>query len=186
MKRLLTASLVLASLVVAQTARAQGQWLHVDIVDQRDRQTSVRLNLPLASIAAALPLIPQERVRHCRIELNDRTITRAEIALMVEKLRTAPEYVVLTIERDGDKLDATRAKDMLVISTHEENLNSPRLQLRIPMTVAEALSAGNRETLDLHAAARALVRRGAGELVLISSDEHRVRIWADGAPDGMR
>ena len=54
------------------------------------------------------------------------------------------------------------------------------------MTVAAALSAGNQQTLDLHAAARALVERGAGELVLINSDDSRVRIWADGAPEGMR
>ncbi|MEO8215653.1 MAG: hypothetical protein ABI718_01075 [Acidobacteriota bacterium] len=186
MKGGILAASVLATWTLAVPVQAQARWLHVEITGDHGGQSVVQMNLPLASLTAALPLIPLNAWGHCRLELNDRTVSRAEIAFMVQKLRNAPENAVLSIATDGDRLDASRSGDMLVVTIREENLNASPVQVRIPFAVAEAVSLGSGDRLDLRAATRALVMRGAGELVVVNSNDGRVRIWADGIPDVRR
>ncbi len=57
--------------------------------------------------------------------------------------------------------------------------NDESVDVRVPERVVDALLSGEGDELNLEAAIHALVEEGEGELVTVTSQDERVRVWVD-------
>ncbi len=53
------------------------------------------------------------------------------------------------------------------------------MDIKVPLTVVEALLSAGKDELDVLAAVRALAAHGDTELVTVKDDKNTVRIWVD-------
>lgn len=153
-------------------------WLHVAVDEASPRGASVRVNLPLALVEAALALIPQAEARKVTIAFDGADVSLAELATAWRRLGPR-SGTLLTVDEPRLRTVVSRRGGFLVVDSHDRRRGGERVVVRIAAPVVDALLAGPGDRLDLAAAVRALAAAGAGEITADSDDGHRVRIWVD-------
>lgn len=175
MKKTLAALAVL--LLPVAHAQADDRWLHV-AVDGDDE--TVRINLPIAVVAAAMPFV-ESRATEARLELDDHDFDLADIRRLVTALTDAKDGEYVTID-DGDETVRIRKEGkFLYVDAKEGNADDPdeHVEVRMPIEVAAALVSGQEDELNLSAALDALAKHGTGDLVVVRDHDETVRIWID-------
>ncbi len=175
MKRTLAALAV--ALLPASAAHADDRWLHV-AVDGDDE--TVRINLPIAVVAAAMPFL-EMHAHEGRLELDDHDLEIADVRRLVVALNEAQDGEYVTVE-DGDETVRIRKEGkFLYVDAKEGHKDDPdeQVEVRMPIEVAAALVSGPEDELNLAAALDALAKHGTGDLVVVRDDEETVRIWID-------
>lgn len=173
--RTLLPALIVA--LIASPVAASDLWFHLRVDERSDGNTKVRVNVPLAIVEAALPLIPKHNPDHRRLEVNGREIQPEQFRGALRALRNSAEDMPVTIAVDGENVVFSRRADVVFMDV--EHHDGERAVIRMPFDLAEALVAGEGNEVDMRGAARALVRRGAGELLTVATDDSTVRMWID-------
>lgn len=176
-----TALLAVAALLVATfaavPAQAQdGLWLHV-FVEETEGAT-VKVNLPLSFIETAIRMIPEEEMRNGRIKIEDEEITVAELRELWASLEDAGDAALVEVDDHGEKVFVRKRGGYLLVEVQEAG-EAAQVNVRIPERVVEALLSAEGDELDVAAALRALAAEGAGELVTVTDEDNRVRVWVD-------
>lgn len=178
--------LALAALLVlpAGSASADGDlWLHVRV--DSDRGEKVSVNLPLSLVEKAVAMIPDEHFHHGELVLDDihwghgHHLSVAELRDLWNELQASPDMTFVTLESADETVRVSKSGGYLLVDAEESGDTSA--EVRIPVSVVDALLSGEGEELDIRAAVEALARHGEGELVTVSEDDERVRVWIDGS-----
>lgn len=154
-------------------------WLHVAATTTRHKANRVTVNLPMRAIARALPLAPKGHPSNRCIEVDGRQLSMTEIRDALTTLRGSQEGVVVTRTEGESKLEFSRVSGVLRIVSND---GFDRSEMLMPVELAEALTSGTGDDPNLAALSGAIVRRGAGEVMRINSEESNVRIWVDLSP----
>lgn len=174
------ATLLLAALPLTATpATAEDLWLHV-AVDEGPDGARVRVNLPLSMAETAIGMIPEEGMRNGRIRIDDSDLTIAELRQLWNQLESSPDATFVEVEEADERVLVSKSGGYLLVTVHGSGEETQRVEAKIPAAVVDALLSGEAEELDLIAAVQALADHGAGELVTVSDDATRVRVWVDG------
>ncbi|HUF17128.1 MAG TPA: hypothetical protein VMS12_03685 [Thermoanaerobaculia bacterium] len=173
-----SAAILGATLLVSMPALGADLWLHLRSESQNGRRNRVVINLPVRALEKALPMIPREVSRNCELRFSEVRITPGELRAVVQQLRVAPSGAEVRLTPDDTELAFRREGDVLQISGTSHWRRGLNGTVRVPFDLAEALLGGEGD-LDFRAAVELLVRRGAGEIVLINHEDHNVRIWVD-------
>jgi hypothetical protein len=177
-------SLALAALLLVPVGAARADddlWLHVRV--DGDRGETVSVNLPLALVEKAIPLIPDEHFRHGVLVLDDvewghgRRLSVADLRELWSELQASPDMTFVTVESDDEKVRVSKSGGYLLVDAADRGRES--VEVRVPLAVVDALLSGDGEALDIRAAIAALARHGGGELVAVNQDDERVRVWID-------
>ncbi len=182
-------------------------WVHVDV----SGQTTMSLNLPLTAIEAVLAMapeaivdgdgqlqlggrreIPVTAIRAAWSQLRDAgDIEIADIRDGRQSVRVAREgeTILVDVTGTGDGDDAGDEGDADEGGAERDEggaLGRGRgfvgeVQVRVPVSVVDALLSGAGETLDVRAAIQALSAL-RGEMVQVIHPEGRVRVWIDESP----
>jgi hypothetical protein len=178
----LTALLILP----AGAARADGDlWLHVRV--DSDRGEKVSVNLPLSLVEKAVAMIPDEHFRHGELVLDDihwgngHHLSIAELRDLWSELQASPDMTFVTVESDHETVRVSKSGGYVLVDAEESGDASA--EVRIPVSVVDALLSGEGEELDIRAAIEALALHGEGELVTVNEDDERVRVWIDGSSE---
>ena len=184
----LVAALLLASTAtlvpIAAGRAAQGtqpdRWLHVRVDNQEAKGELVRINLPLSFAEKVLPTIKHDRLRNGRITIDRGNANGVDLRALLEAVRTTKDGEFITVQgTSGDVRVAKQGGFLLVHARENKDGSKKRVEVRMPLTVVDALlSAGNNE-LDLVAGLRALASQGDTELVTVKDEKSTVRIWLD-------
>lgn len=176
------AALLAAALPAGALEQHDGAWLHVAVDEAPPRGATVRVNLPLSLVEAALALVPEGEARRARVVFDDAEVSLAELEERWHRLgrRSGP---LLTVDEDHRLTIVSRRADELVIESTDRRWGTERVEVRIAAPVVDALFSGAGDRLDLAAAVRAMATAGAGEVTAISDDGDRLRLWVDGSPD---
>ena len=182
-------NLGLGVLLAAAPVAASGDdnlWLHVRVDGQRGESVSV--NLPLSLVEKAIPMLPDEHFHGGDFVLDDvhwghhHRLSVADLRELWNELQSTPDMTFVTFEEHDETVEVSKSGGYLLIDVDEHDDAS--VEVRVPLTVVGALLSGDGESLDIGAAIQAPGAHGAGELVAISEDDERVRVWIDARAAG--
>lgn len=160
-------------------ASASDLWLHVR-VDETDG-ARIKVNLPVSMVEKAIAMVPEEHLRHGKIHLNEccEHMSPAELRELWQEIQDSPDMTFVTVEEGDESVRVWKEAGYLKVHVLEQD-KSEQVDVQVPLAVVDALLSGDGEELDIEAAIRALVEEGSGELVTVSGDNEKVRVWVDG------
>ena len=176
-----TLGLAAASILVSGVAGADDLWLHVRV--DGDDGEKVSVNLPLGLVEKAIPMIPAEHFNGGDFVLEDinwghgQHMSVAKLRELWDELKASPDMTFVTVEERDETVRVSKSGGYLLINTEQHDDES--VEVRVPISVVDALLSGDGESLDIRAAIEALAAHGEGELVAISERDEQVRVWID-------
>lgn len=174
MKSLLGLAFV-ALTIFAPEARAGAEWLHVEVRESDLRGASVVVNLPMSSLTRALPLLPESRLRGCRLWIGPAGISEHQLRDLIASLVSTGSA---SCDCDGQRISAVVEGESVRFDVRE-TWGDDRVSALIPLAVVQALGSGTGPGLDYLAALNVVASLGGGELALVTADHAAVRIWLD-------
>ena len=195
----------------AQAQQGPQPWIHLDMTGERaDMNMNINLPLAAIEAALALAPeaivdgdgqlqlggrreIPVAAVRAAWMQLRDAgDIEIANIQNGPQSIRVAREGATLLVdvigtdeddaehEGDGDDGDAGHDRDGDGDRDRDRD-GIGEVQIRVPVSVVDALLAGDGDTLDVRAAIQELSAL-RGEMVQVIQPDARIRVWIDESP----
>ena len=178
--RVLTLIVALAACAGIATADAD-RWRHGRVDGHDGEKGSV--NLVPSLVEAALAMIPDEHFQDGDFVLDDihwghgHHMSVEELRALWNELKSSPDMTFVTVEESDETVRVSKNGGYLLINTEEHGDNA--VEVRVPLTVVDALLSGEGESLDIRAAIEALAEHGEGELVAVSERDEQVRVWID-------
>lgn len=198
MKSLATLA-ALATLSLAPAAIASEAWLHIDIKDSSDGEAeTVKVNIPLSMIERMLPAIQDEHLRNGKIKLDfsrddddrdddargDHAASdhprEIDLKALVLALRDTPDGEFVRIRDREDNVSISKSGDYILINVDSRRDAGEKVRVRMPLDIADAITQGDGDELDLGALMRSLSRHAGEDLVTVEDGDTRIRIWVDG------
>ena len=172
---------ILAALILPLAARADDdRWLRVTVDGD---EVTVRINLPIAVVSAAMPLV-QAHARDAEVRLDGHDFDRADLKRLLVALNEAKDGEYVTVDDGDDHVRVAKEGKFLTVHAQEKHAGAKQddnVQVRMPLEVVAALVSGDDDDdeLNLSAALDALAKFGSGDLVTVKDDGDLVRIWID-------
>jgi hypothetical protein len=161
-----------ASLVLAQSSH----WLHV-AVDTGAAGEQVKVNVPLKLVETVLPMIEEQELIKGKVKFDELPLTVPQMREIWQTLKAEGDFEIASVQEADMDLRIFMEGDYLYIRSAEDA--EQNVQVTLPSQVVDALLGGERDELDLMAAAKALASTDTEELVRIRDGEETVRVWVD-------
>lgn len=172
----LAAGLVLsAGAASADTQR----WLHIKVHEQNGDHACVSVNLPVTMIEKVAPLVESKSMHGHRLRIDDADFDGADLREIWRAMKEAGDGHYVTVDSDRDNVRVKKEGGFMFIQATDHGRRDERVDVKIPLTVVDALFSGEGDDLDVGAAMRALASAGEGEFVTATSEDATVRIWVD-------
>jgi len=176
-----------SSAVLAGTALAGSgdRWIHVRVDEQGRHGDKVRVNLPLSMVASILPNIEADDFHGGRIHLDGHDEWDApRIRAIWKAAKDAPDGEFVVVEGEDEDVRVSRDKGFLLIKVDEHGRRGDKVDIKVPVTVVDALLSGEGDELNITAAIEALSEHSDVDLVSVIDDDSHVRIWVDSNSSG--
>lgn len=162
---------------------ADTMWLHVRVDEERSSER-VRINLPLELVEEILPLIEVDEFRRGKLHIDDHDLDDfVQIREIHEAIRKAEDGKWIEVEDAHDRVTVSKKGDELLVHVEEdyfdEDDRGETVDIRIPLSVVEALFSGDPDELNLLAAVQALQEEGESSMITVNERDSKVRIWID-------
>jgi hypothetical protein len=184
MHRILIAGLALLFLGTGPSAHAKDDlWIHVSVDGGDDDPERVRINLPLALISTVLPLIEHDEFRHGRIRLDNHDLDKEEMVAILRAVAVAKEGEYVTVDDADETVRVSKKGGMILVKVEERDRDGrgkEHVDIRVPVSVLEALVSGDDDELNVLAAIEALSKDANGNLVTVNDEDGTlVKVWID-------
>lgn len=173
----------------AAGAGTADKWLHVRVIEDSDRGESVRVNVPLSLAEAILPALKiNDKIDGGRLKIrhHHHDFDEIDFRAAFEAVKKAPDGEFVTVQKGRDEeVRVSKQAGYLLVTVRDENTRRDgtkrleKVDIKVPMTVAEALFSGPKDELDILGAIRALARHGDTQLVAVEDGRTTVRVWVD-------
>ncbi len=174
------ATLALPVAALATQIAKPDRWIHVRVVNKNADGEIVRVNVPLELAIKVLPAINHSHLHGGRVQIRNSHMDDVDLRALLEAVRTAKDGEFVTVESRENDVRVAKQNGYLVVHVREhQGERQHRVEVRVPMTVVNALLSGGKDELDLVAAMQALAEHPDTELVSIQDEENTVRIWLD-------
>lgn len=191
MKR--TAIVMVAMLAITATlagAATTDRWLHIRVEENDGRGERVKVNLPLSMLSKVAGAIDVDEMdghsfRDGRIRFNDSDIDHVDLRAMWAAVKDADDMEFVNIESTDENVSVAKDNGYLLVRVRpgrdeeDDRRRGERVNIKVPLTVVDALLSAGEKELDLQAALMALAESGEGELVVVEDGSSSVRIWID-------
>lgn len=194
MKRALFATvslLLLASVAWAQTesqAPANERWLHVRVEKVGEEGEHVRINVPLALAEAVLPTLQVKEFRGGKLKMRHGhfSVEGIDLRALVNAVKNTRDGEFVTVDSPKQSVRVAKEKGYLLVKVREEKekRTAETVDVKVPITVVEALLSAEEDELNILAALKALSAHGDLELVTVTSPREKVRVWVDSQNPG--
>ena len=159
-------------------AAAADQWIHIKVENQRDEEL-VTINLPFSMLHAAVAMIPAQVKAEGELAIDDLDMNWDELMTLWSEIKNAPEATFVTVETRDEHVVVKKEGEFLLVQTTERSVRGADVDVKLPLTVVDALLSGPEGTFDFVAAIEALADYGPGELVTVRDGDDIVRVWID-------
>jgi hypothetical protein len=178
----------------AGTATGSEKWLHVSVVSHDAKGETVRVNVPLSLAEKVLPAInldKRHKLQGGKIRINEFRVDGIDIRAVFEAVKESRDGEFVTVESKRETVRVAKEAGYLLVKVREERparesmegekrpARTERVDVKIPMTVVEALLSAGQDELDLVAAIRALAAHGDAILVTVEDSRNSVKVWVD-------
>ena len=190
MKKIIASSALILALVAAALAAPPDRWIHVSVVRADGKGETFRINVPMSLAETILPTMCAEKLRGGRVKFDDR-IDDVDLRALLDAVRTTPDSEFVTVENRDESVRVAKSGGNLLIKVrekhgdrHGENFSDKHhdhqtVDIKVPLTVVQALLSGKKDEFDVLAGIRALSAQGDVELVTVNDQSETVRIWTD-------
>jgi hypothetical protein len=174
-----TVAILLISATALMAATSE-RWIHVRVENVKGVSGNVSINLPIEMASAALSSIPTDH--HSGKFHLQASVNGTDLRAVLDAVRKSPDNVFVTLERRDKEVSVAKSGRSLLIKIADKpvapNHLAKTVAIKVPVSVVQAMLAGNSDDLDIGAAIRALSREG--ELDVTMNDEKQtVRVWTD-------
>lgn len=152
------------------------QWIHVEVESPRDEET-VKIQLPMSLMSAAIAMIPDDIRMEGEIEIDDLDLDWHELMALWGEIEDAPDATFITIEGRDETVRVEKSDGFLLVRTSERGKYGSDVDIKLPLEVVDALLSGPEGTFDFEGALYALANFGAGELVTVRDGDETVKVW---------
>jgi hypothetical protein len=155
---------------------ASQQWVHVHIENPADDE-KVRVNIPIALVESMMPLIEEKGMERGVVRLHDNDISIKDLRNAWKQIRNQGDAEFVSIQnKDANVRVFTKAGFLYV---QPQDHSKKNIDIRIPLSVVDAIFSGNGEELNLKAGIQALKESGVKDIITVKDDEKTVRVWID-------
>jgi hypothetical protein len=174
------AALVLMA-AMAAAAQAPEKWLHVKVEDKGSKGEIVKVNVPLSLAEKILPAVNVDRLKGGKVRIETAKIHDVDMRAILEAVKGTQDGEFVTIESNKDNVRVAKSGGYLLVKVREVKKDGQQeeVDVKVPMTVVEALLSGDKNELDVLAAIKALAAHGDTVLVEVRGDKETVRVWVD-------
>jgi hypothetical protein len=205
---LATGALLLSGIAAnAAPATTGDRWLHVRVVSTDDKGETVSVNIPLEVAEKILPTINKNQLHGGKVTIDKFDSNGIDFRALLEAVRSSKDGEFVTVNsKDGEVRVAKAGGFMLVHVTDSSGkqhihhhgasdadskqkdstdgkaavaANVSHVEVKIPMSVVDALFSAGKDELDLVAGLKVLSAQGDTELVSVKDEESSVRVWID-------
>jgi predicted component of type VI protein secretion system len=185
-RALLAVAVAVALLAIgAAQAQERAPWLHIRVTEAGADGARVNVNLPVSLVQVFADIAEEEierelsgRGNHIDIDLARHDLEVADLRRAWAELRTAGDAEFVEIEDDDDYVKISRAGERIVIE-FSERTGDDNGRIEVPVSVVDALLAGDGERLNVRAALDEMIATADGEIVLVEDGRTSVRIWIE-------
>lgn len=165
--------------------RAQGgaaaTWLHVRVEDGTASKVSV--NLPMSVVEAALSVAPETVVREGRLQIGrHKGVSVGDMRKMWAELKSAGDTEIVSVEDKDETVKISRKGDLVQVRVERPG-SDEGVRVDVPVSLVDAVLAGEGDTLDVKALVKELSKR-RGDVVHVNEKDNKVRIWIDESSSG--
>ena len=114
---------------------------------------------------------------HGRIKLDSTEISIAEIRQLWNELKKSGNAEFVTVEKKNETVRIAREGNFVLVKVSEKKV--PKVDLRVPVSVVDALLSGPTDELDIKAALVAMQHQSVGDILTVNDNKTQVRIWID-------
>jgi hypothetical protein len=191
----------------AQTASGGDRWLHVRVISTDSKGESVCVNVPLEMAEKVLPAINKNQLHGGKVRIDKFDDNGVDFRAVLDAVRSSKDGEFVTVNgKDGEDVRVAKQGGFLVVHVtdnsghlghHHFNKDSDdkkqdesaskgsakpnvsHVEVKIPLSVVDALLSAGKDEIDLVAGLRALSSQGDTELVSVKDEENTVRVWVD-------
>lgn len=113
------------------------------------------------------------------MRLHDADLNGVDLRALLDAVRTTADGEFVKVESPEEDVRVAKEGDHLLVRVRENHHQNQKVDVRVPMTVVNAMLSGSKDELDLVAGIRALSAYGDTALVTVDDKEESVRIWVD-------
>ncbi len=187
----LAATVMMVGLANARPAQAAQSdlWLHVRVDNPSDRGEMVRVNLPVAFVEKIVSSVDHDKLRHGHINIGDSDFNGVDLRSILDAVRTSKDGEFVSVKHGDQEVRVAKQGGVLIVHAtdinrmnkhHEVEGTKQEVDVRVPISVVDALVASGGHDLDIAAALHALAAHGTDtELVNIKDGRQTVRVWLD-------
>jgi hypothetical protein len=174
---LLALAFWVASLSSPLAAQKKEPWFHVEVKENKTEPEYVKVNLPMGMVDVALNVIKDKKFNKGHFKLHTDEISIADMRKIWNELRKAGNAEFVTVEQKNETVRVAKDGNYVVVKVTEDK--KPKVDLRVPVSVVDALLASPGDELDIKAALIAMQKQGVGDILTVNDRETQVRIWID-------
>jgi hypothetical protein len=165
----------------ADSSTSKDRWLHVRVENPDRKEETVRVNVPLELAEKILPTINKDRLHNGKVTVDKFDNEGVDVRALLDAVRESKDGEFVTVQsRDCDVRVAKQNNYMLIhVYDSKKPSKKSRVEVKVPMSVVNALFSAGKDELDLVAGLRALGASGDTELVSVKDEENTVRVWLD-------
>ena len=180
MKRTVITLITIAVLAWAPAALADEgtRWVNVHVTENSS-STNVEVHLPLNLVLTVLRNVDVENFHggHIDLELDeDMDINFAEI---IQAVKDSPDGKFVTVTSDEADVSVHKENGTLFVTVNQKEDEMAQVEVTMPMTLMDALTFGEKNTLNIAALLESFDDLPNGELVKVTSNEANVRVWIE-------
>jgi len=185
--RALVVLALIAVMVSGGVAYAQqdSPWLHIRVTEEGEDGTKVAVNLPVSLVQVFADMAEKEIEKelsghgsHMDIDFDDHDIQIADVRRAWNELRDAGDADFVEVEEGDEYVKISRAGNTILIEFDERGEDGSG-RVEVPVSVVDALLAGEGERLNVRAAIDEMIASASGEIVFIADGDTTVRIWIE-------
>lgn len=182
MNKMIAVLVVLLAAATTVIAAPPGQWIHVRVISNGSKGETVRINVPMSFAEAVLPAICADKFRGGKVKFGGK-IDDVDLRSVFQAVRDSPDNEFVTVEKPDESMCVAKAGGNLLIKVHQKrtgkDADNQNVDIKVPLTVVQALFSGDKGELDVLAGIHALSAQGNMELVTVNGQSENVRIWTD-------
>ncbi len=149
----------------------------------------VRVNVPIALAEILVSSVDHDQLHHGHVNIGHHAdLNGVDLRAMLDAVRTAPDGEFVSVKNRDQDIRVSKQNGYLLVHVNDisHSKDKQEVQVRVPLTVVDALVASSKgsDDLDVAAALRALAVHGDTDLVNIKDGRQTVHVWLDSKNDG--
>lgn len=159
-------------------AEAPTRWINVHVLDLSDN-TKVDVRVPLSLVSVALDCVKTDQLANGKLKLKLED-TDVDFKAIWQELRKHDNTDFVKVDSPDANVTVSRKGALLLVNVIEKTEKDPgTIEVKIPVTLMDALAQSGSDEIDLKAFVTELGKMTAGDLVTVKQKDAEVRIWIE-------